>query len=101
MRHLAIWSLLGTSLLLTACMHTPRSSHTSEAAQQMQCQPEPAKWAVGKTNTEHTVEEARKRAGAYQVRVLRPNQPTTREFNAGRLNLLTDSTGRITQAFCG
>ena len=56
---------------------------------------------VGKTNTEHNVNEARKRSGAYMARVLRPGQVTTREFNAERLNLEVDATGRIIAARCG
>jgi hypothetical protein len=35
------------------------------------------------------------------ARVLRPGQPTTREFNAERLNLEVDTTGRIVAARCG
>ena len=45
--------------------------------------------------------EARKRAGAYMVRVLRPGQATTMEFNGERLNLEVDATGRIVAARCG
>ena len=65
------------------------------------CDPRAAQWAVGKTNTEHTIAEARKRSGAYIARVLRPGQPTTREFNAERLNLEVDASGRIVAARCG
>ena len=65
------------------------------------CDQAAAQWALGKTNTESNIGEARKRAGAYMARVLRPGQPTTREFNAERLNLEVDATGRIIKAFCG
>lgn len=68
---------------------------------QQRCDTNGAQWAVGKTNTEHNVNEARKRAGAYMARVLRPGQVTTREFNAERLNLEVDATGRIIAARCG
>ena len=65
------------------------------------CDAQAAQWAVGKTNTEQHVSEARRRAGAYMARVLRPGQITTREFNAERLNLEVDATGRIIAARCG
>lgn len=65
------------------------------------CDSAGAQWAVGKTNTEHNVAEARKRSGAYMARVLRPGQPTTRELNPERLNLEVDATGRILSARCG
>ena len=65
------------------------------------CDQAGAQWALGKTNTEYNINEARKRAGAHMARVLRPGQPTTREFNVERLNLEVDATGRIIKAFCG
>jgi uncharacterized lipoprotein YajG len=111
MRHTLSWmSLAAASVLLSACssfMPTGSSTSDAPAASQkparpvQQCQQAGAQWAVGKTNTEHTINEARQRAGAYMARVLRPGQPTTREFNAERLNLTVDVTGRITAAHCG
>ena len=47
------------------------------------------------------IEKARVSSGAAMARVLRPNQPTTLEFNHERLNLLVDGTGRITAVRCG
>ncbi len=49
------------------------------------CDTNGAQWAVGKTNTEHNVNEARKRAAAYMVRVLRPGQVTTTRVQRGAL----------------
>ncbi len=66
-----------------------------------QCNAQNAQWAVGKTNTEHNINEARKRAGAYMARVIKPGQPMTRDYNMERLNLEVDATGRIVKAFCG
>ncbi|WP_369821735.1 I78 family peptidase inhibitor [Polaromonas sp. OV174] len=40
-------------------------------------------------------------AGAKTVRVLRPNQVMTLEFNTERLNLAVDQTGRVTRVNCG
>lgn len=68
---------------------------------EQRCNPAGAQWAVGKSNTESNVNEARKRSGAYMARVLRPGQPTTREFNAERLNLEVDATGRVVAVRCG
>lgn len=65
------------------------------------CNPQAAQWAVGKTNTAKTIEEARKRSGALMARVLRPGTATTMEHNAERLNLQVDATQRITAATCG
>jgi hypothetical protein len=35
------------------------------------------------------------------VRVIGPNQPVTMDFNAERLNVFTDSSGRIERVTCG
>ena len=105
---LQMLALVASTAVMTGCSLMPSSNHThsqngaSQAPRPQQlCNVDNAQWAVGKTNTEHNVNEARKRSGAYMARVLRPGQPTTREFNAERLNLEVDATGRITKAFCG
>lgn len=104
---LPMLSVAATAVLLTACSSMPFEPSKSQSAPNQQpravqrCDPAGAQWAVGKTNTEHNINEARQRAGAYMARVLRPGQPTTREFNAERLNLEVDATGRIIAARCG
>ena len=65
------------------------------------CNAQPAQSFVGRTNTSANLEQARQRAGAGMARVLHPGQITTKEFNAERLNLEVDSTGRILAARCG
>ncbi|MGN1055760.1 MAG: I78 family peptidase inhibitor [Comamonas sp.] len=110
MRHLFLTTAAAAVLLISGCTVFPSSSPSSGGTTAgsapaprpiERCNAQGAQWAVGKTNTEHNVAEARKRAGAYVVRVLRPGQPTTREFNAERLNLEVDATGRIIAARCG
>lgn len=110
MRLAVVLTSVTTAALLAACSttqlpHWPSNADSSKpapAARPTQnCNTQNAQWAVGKTNTEHNINEARKRAGAYMARVLRPGQPITREFNAERLNLEVDATGRIIAARCG
>ena len=47
------------------------------------------------------MESARARSGAQMARILRPGQMVTKEFNAQRLNLEVDGSGRIVAARCG
>lgn len=108
MRHsLQMLSVATAAVVLTACSSSPFGPAKSSAPDSpkpratQRCDQAAAQWAVGKTNTEHTINEARQRAGAYMARVLRPGQVTTREFNAERLNLEVDATGRILAARCG
>lgn len=65
------------------------------------CDAQGAQWAVGKNGTAKVVEDARVRAGARMARVLRPGQMTTKEFDAQRLNLEVDGSGKVIAARCG
>ncbi|MFC4623161.1 I78 family peptidase inhibitor [Comamonas nitrativorans] len=91
--------LLALTGTLTACT-LPQISREPQRPEQ-RCNAQAAQWAVGKTNTENNVAQARVQAGAYMVRVLNVGAPATREFNAERLNLEVDATGRIVSATCG
>ncbi len=65
------------------------------------CDAAGAQFALGKTVDERLGEEARGRAHAKVVRVLRPGQIVTREFDASRLTLDADARGVVTRAHCG
>jgi hypothetical protein len=56
---------------------------------------------VGKTLDEAGVEQARVDAKAERVRVLRPGQAVTLEFDGDRLNVETDAQGQVTDLRCG
>jgi hypothetical protein len=47
------------------------------------------------------VEAARVAAGARMARTIRPGQMVTKEYDAERLNLDVDASGRIVAARCG
>jgi len=65
------------------------------------CDAQGAKGVVGQNSKAKVVEDARVRSGALMARVLRPGQMVTKEFDAQRLNLDVDGTGRILAARCG
>lgn len=65
------------------------------------CNAAPAQSAIGQQSTGAVIEKARVASGAAMARVLRPNQPTTLEFNHDRLNVVVDAAGRITAVRCG
>ncbi len=56
---------------------------------------------MGKDSTASVIEAARVQSGAHMARVLRPGQMITKEYNAQRLNLVVDDSGRITAVRCG
>ena len=61
----------------------------------------PAQSFVGQNTTAKVMEAARVRSGALMVRVLRPGQMITKEFDAQRLNLEVNAAGRIVAVRCG
>lgn len=65
------------------------------------CNAQPAQFAVGQNSTASVMESARVRAGAQMARILRPGQMITKEFDAQRLNLEVDASGRIVAVRCG
>lgn len=65
------------------------------------CDAQPAQFAVGYTSTDALATEVRNRSGAYQVRVLRPEQAVTLEYSEQRINLEVDAGNRVTRVHCG
>ena len=93
-----VLALLAASL--SGCAQ-PQPPASVPATPEGQCSSAGAAFAVGHVVGEALSSQARSRAGAAEVRVLRPGQMVTQEFNAGRLNLEVDATGRVTRVYCG
>ena len=93
---------------LFACAQIPAPDSTAspppaaavDAASSAHCDADKATEAVGQLPSPETQERARSDAGAEIVRVLRHNQPITKEFRMGRLNLVLDAEGRIASVNC-
>lgn len=66
-----------------------------------ECNDDAAQWAVGKVADAKLTEAVRVRANAQRVRVVRPGQMVTMEFDASRLTLNVDAAGKIVRARCG
>ena len=99
---------LGMAALVAGCAShgpTPAPAPTQSQAQapapEALCNAQPAQAAVGQNSTASVVESARARSGARMVRILRPGQMVTKEFDTQRLNLEVDANGRILAARCG
>jgi hypothetical protein len=84
-----------------AASPNPAAPPAAAPAPMGECSAQPAQFAVGKNSTATVVESARSRSGAHVARILRPGQMTTKEFNAQRLNLEVDASGRIVSVRCG
>lgn len=100
MRSMILAALATTSLLISAC-GTATGQVPDPAPVSSRCNAAPAQFAMGRNVDAALENEARTRAGAKTVRVLRPNQVVTMEFSAERLNLTVDGAGRVTRVSCG
>ncbi|HWA15309.1 MAG TPA: I78 family peptidase inhibitor [Gemmatimonadales bacterium] len=65
------------------------------------CNANGAQFIVGQPATPPNVEAARQAAGASTVRVIRPGQPVTMDFNFRRLNVNVNPFNFITSVSCG
>lgn len=84
-----------------AAQETQPAPPAEPAGDATSCDATQAQWTVGKAVSEAEIEQARKDAGAEQVRTLKPGQMTTMEYLANRLNLDLDDKGVVTAARCG
>lgn len=89
-------------LALCGCMSAAPAPATEPAAPAAgRCNAQPAQFAIGRVADAALENEARTRSGARIVRVLKPDQIVTMEFNAERLSLGVDASGRVTRVSCG
>lgn len=65
------------------------------------CNAAAAEFVVGKKASAELVEQARVKAGAQDVRLLKPNDMVTLEYRSDRLNLNADDSSTITRVNCG
>lgn len=103
----SIVMVLGLILSLSACAQIPAPADTASlptpvagATAQAHCDAGKASDVVDHLPTPKTQERARTDAGAEVVRVLRHNQPITKEFRVGRLNLVLGAEGKIASVNC-
>lgn len=89
---------------LAACT-SPTGNKTeaasAEAAAAINCDATQARFAIGQLATPELQEDARNKAGASTVRLLRPDQVVTMEYNGERLNLRVNAQDIVQQVNCG
>ena len=66
-----------------------------------QCRAEAAQFLLGSTWGPDTLAQALAAAGADRARMLRPDSMITKEYLAGRLNVVVDAAGRVVRVNCG
>ena len=102
MSNLPAWTgTLATVALLAGCASPGPATGPTGAPLGGACNAASAQSVVGQNTTATVMEAARLRSGARMVRILRPGQITTKEFDAQRLNLEVNAAGRIVAVRCG
>lgn len=98
-----ILGLLATSALCACAQPPGPAAQPAPPARPApgQCHADGARFAVGHVATPELAEQARQRASALRVRVIRPGQMVTMEFDNSRLNLDVDAAGKVTAVRCG
>ncbi|MBS0428745.1 MAG: peptidase inhibitor I78 [Proteobacteria bacterium] len=102
-------ALLATALAGCASAPAPAPATPPQAAAPAAPPPPPpaacdaagAQFAVGQPMTPPLEAAVRARANAASVRVLKPGQPATMEFNPARVNIDLDARNRVKTVRCG
>ncbi|QHQ29855.1 putative secreted protein [Xanthomonas albilineans] len=79
----------------------PDPASAPEAPPVGSCDASQAQGLVGQAAEPALLDQARSDTGAKSMRVLKPNQPVTMEFNGERLNIEVDAKNQITGVRCG
>ncbi|WP_459618241.1 I78 family peptidase inhibitor [Bordetella sp. 2513F-2] len=111
------WKLIPAVLVagLTACAADPQGPARSADTQAPQspsqasadtgagtdCDAQSIQNMVGQSYSERTAEDARQRSGSASLRVLRPGEVMTMEYDPRRLNVILDAGGAIEALRCG
>lgn len=103
--HPRLLPALAVAALLAACASPQRTAPVDVRSEVPprggRCEAGPAQSAVGKMGTARIVEAARVASGALMARTIAPGQKVTQELDMERLNLVLDSSGKITGVHCG
>ncbi|MDQ8036807.1 MAG: I78 family peptidase inhibitor [Pedobacter sp.] len=99
-------SLSGSLVACSATAAAPKAATeppAPEPAQQiaMGCLEANANWTIGKQVDDALIAKAKTDAEAHYVRVLKPGQAVTMEYNGARLNLHANTKGMIERVSCG
>lgn len=94
----AIRMVPALALATAACAQTPPPATGDPVAT---CNADKAQWYVGKQVAERASNNAMFDAGAKTVRRLLPDTVVTMEYQADRLNIVTDKWGTVTAVRCG
>ena len=92
------------AVLFTGCSSKSESVQSPVAAAEVapdRCTSAAANFAVGQKASPELLEQARLKAGAFSVRLLKPDSIVTLEYRSDRLNINADDSSTVTRVNCG
>ena len=92
---------MAAAALLAACAELPPASPAPVVGHEVECAAEPAMALVGRPYTPETGRKALELSGSEMLRVLRPGDGATADYQTARVNLMLDASGRIAEIRCG
>lgn len=95
--------VIAAALSLAACATAtdPMRTGGPYPPQEVQCDADRARWAIGREATEQVVEEVRAATMSRSVRVIHPGQVVTMDYRDDRVNLHVNERNAITSITCG
>jgi hypothetical protein len=89
------------TLAAAGCMYDERPQTESPPAVAGKCVADGLARLTGKTRSEAVSKQALRLSGAKMIRWIAPGMAVTMDYREDRLNLETDTHGKITRAHCG
>ncbi|MCD0505683.1 I78 family peptidase inhibitor [Bordetella petrii] len=80
---------------------TGTTGAASSATPAQDCNAQPVQNLVGQAYSDSVGKDAQSASQSTQLRVLRPGQVMTMEYNPARLNIILDASGNISALRCG
>ena len=104
----ALFSALPLCAAMTACATSPSNPGNNEIPPAVQsdggnynCENADLAEFAGKTGSTEVYEQARIKANARHVRVVKPGMAVTMDYRIDRLTVMLDDNGRIESISCG
>ncbi len=100
MRHLRA---LPMPLLLASCAADPQTPPEAVRAPLpiRTCNAAATQRLAGRSANQQALDEAKRLAGATEIRLLKPHIPMAMNYRSGRLNIRVDRDGKILELSCG
>ena len=92
---------LAAVLALSGCGTAQSVKDPVVEAGHTRCDAKAADFAIGQKASSELLEQARKKAGAQEARILLPSDIMTLEYRSDRLNLNADNNAIIMRVNCG